>query len=109
MMNTKQAVDFLLKNATRPHVVHYITVGPSHGDPGGYPVVGDACSCVAHNGYTATGIKNGVKCDCGATEHNCKVVEAIGVLRQSTEPAGECKVDIGTDNVCQSGNRPSSR
>ena len=80
-MTRDEALRFLSQHATHSHRVTYSTVGPSHGDPGGYSVITSACPCVAHDGYSVKRQDDTGACTCGTTRHNLKVKVAIELLR----------------------------
>lgn len=69
-MSTKEAAEFILRAAFLDHEFD--------------------CDCVS-NGK----IQDGIKCSCGATEHNTKVFEAFQQLRVSADQIGIVKIQIG--------------
>ncbi len=81
-MTTSEAIDKLETAALRQHVLEWGIMGPSHGDPGGYPYVGKACKSYIHDGYSVKR-QDEALCDCPAKRHNEIVREAAALLRKS--------------------------
>jgi hypothetical protein len=81
-MTQLEAIIFLRTYAKRKHAVEMVTVGPSHGDPGGYTVPGNHCPHVKPtypDGKLHWEGGHGL-CTCGALAHNIKVDEALTSL-----------------------------
>lgn len=82
-MNREEAIESLRKAATRKHEVSWSTMGPSHGDPGGYRFIHRACAAVKHTMFEIESIDES-KCNCRAHHHNQLVEEAIQILTSTT-------------------------
>lgn len=81
-MTPDEALDKLVGASTRKHVITWDKMGPSHGDPGGYPFIQSACEAVRHTTYEVVSYEE-EKCNCPAKRHNEIVRELEDILRKA--------------------------